>query len=180
MMFSFPSERSGENEVPLVPVVAARGYARHHLNNACVFWGAVALLSLLAGGGFFFAGLWKNYAPVVYAVIFAVLLISAYMGGPALADLLGQPIPYEGQIAGRRASIFGYKLFFFEERYYLRIERGKDHRPLVLGTGVELSEGWFLAGKGYHDLLSGGDHVRGKVYRRTRLIASLVKVSGAA
>ncbi len=140
----------------------------------------VALLSLLSGGGFFFAGLWKANAPVVYAVMFAVLLISAYMGGPALSDLLGQPISYEGQIAGKRAAIFGYKLFFFEERYYLRIERGNDHRPLALGTGVELSEGWFLAGKGYHDLLSGGDRVRGKVYPRTRLIASLVKVSGTA
>jgi hypothetical protein len=160
--------------------VAARGYARHHLKNVCVFWGVVALLCLLSGGGFFLAGSWKGYAPAGYTVIIAVFLISAYMGGPALADLLGQPIPYECQIAGKRASIFGYKLFFFEERYYLRIERGKDHRPLALGTGLELSEGWFLAGKGYHRILSVGDRVRGKVYLRTRLIASLVKVSGAA
>ncbi len=87
-MFSFSSERSKEKEVLRVPVVEARGYARHHLKNVCVFWGVVALASLLAAGGIFFAGLGKAYASAGYAVNAAVFLISAYKGGPALADLL--------------------------------------------------------------------------------------------
>lgn len=177
-MFSFPSDRSGGKEVLHVPVVAARGFASHHLINVCVFWGAVALLCLLAAGGIFYAGLWKAYYPAGYAVIAAIFLISAYKSGLALVDLLGKPIAFEGQIAGKQASIFRYKLFFFDERYFLRVERGNDHRPLAYGTGFELSEGWFLAGKGYYDILSGGDRARGTVYRRTRLIATLVKVSG--
>ena len=140
----------------------------------------MALLCLLTAGGIFFGGWRKGYALAGYAVSAAVFLLSAYMSGPALADLLGKPIPFEGQITGKRATIFRYKLFFFEERYFLRIERGKNHRPLVYGTGIDISEGWFLAGKGYHDILSGEDHVRGTLYRRSRLIASLVKVSGTA
>ena len=98
------------------------------------------------------------------------------MGSLALLDLLGQPVSFEGQVAERSASLFRFKLFFLADRYYLRIERGKDHRPLAYGTGLEVSEGWFRVGKGYHDILEGEDRVRGTVYRRTRLVASLVKV----
>ncbi len=174
-MFSFPSDRSGGETPSVAPVVAARGYARHHLKNACAFWGALLFLCLLAAG-FFYAGMWKGYAPAGYTVVLMVFLVSAYMGGLALLDLLGQPVSFEGQVAGKSASLFRFKLFFLADRHYLRIERGGDHRPLAYGTGLEIPEGWFRAGKGYHDILAGGDSVRGTVYRRTRLVASLVKV----
>ncbi len=172
----FQTDRSGRGEPFFGSAVMARGYAIHHLKNACVIWGALAFLCLLTGAGIFFAGLWKTYAPASYLAVVSVFLISVYMGGRALRDLTGQPVSFEGRVAGRHASLFWYKLFFLEDRYYLRVERGDDRRPLTYGTGVDLAEGWFLAGKGYHDILAGGDRVRGTVYRRTRLIASLVKV----
>ncbi len=174
-MFSFPSDRSGGEKPSVAPVVAARGYARHHLINASAFWGALLFLSLL-GAGFFYAGMWKGYASAGYAVVLIVSLVSSYIGGLALLDLIGQPVSFEGQVSEKSASLFRFKLFFLSDRHYLRIERGEDHRPLAYGAGLEISEGWFRAGKGYHDILNGGDRVRGTVYRRTRLVDSLVKV----
>ena len=49
-------------------------------------------------------------------------------------------------------------------------------RPLTLGSGKIVKEGWFIAAKGYHDILAPGDQVRGTLYPRTRLIGTLIKV----
>ena len=83
---------------------------------------------------------------------------------------------FEGRVASKNAYIFWYKLAFLEEKYYLNIVRGVGMRPLTLGSGKIIKEGWFLAAQGYHDLLAPGDQVRGTIYTRTRVIDSLVKV----
>ncbi len=171
-MLTPPRDRSKEPFVP--PVVEARGYARHYLKNAAVFWG---ILSLVFGALILSSTLrGPLFGPAEILIAGLGAAVSIFRGGRALWDLLGEPIPIEGQVAEKSASLFFNRLAFLEDKYHLRIERGADHRPLALGTGIDLSGGWFLAGRGYHDILAEGDRIRGAVYRRTRVIASLVKV----
>lgn len=175
-MFSFHRDGSRGEEPSFGSAVVARGYALHHLKNACAFWTALMVLSIVGAWGVLAAEFGKEFTPFTHFAVAALFLASAYWGSLALLDLLGEPIPFAGDVSGKHASLFWYKLFFLKDRYYLRLGRGKDRRPLSFGTGVDLREGWFLVGKGYHDILMDGDHVRGTIYRRTRLIASLVKV----
>jgi hypothetical protein len=179
-MLTPPRDRSKEPfSPPVPPVVEARGYARHYLKNAAVFWGILALdfgalIAFLALRGPLLIGTLLGPAEILIAGVGAA--VSIFRGGRALSDLLGEPIAIQGQVAEKSASLFFNRLAFLEDKYHLRIERGADHRPLALGTGVDLPGGWFLAGQGYHEILAEGDRIRGAVYRRTRVIASLVKV----
>ncbi len=158
----------GNGESFVGAAVTARGYARWRLVKSSIFWGVVAAMSLLAGfrGGLL---LWPAGAGLAAAV---------WMGGRTLSDLMEEPLPFEGRVAERRTSRLWDRLIFREERFYLRIERPPDFRPLTLGTGRTVAPGWFLAARGYHDLVEAGDEVRGALHRRTRLIASLVKTRG--
>ncbi len=94
----------------------------------------------------------------------------------ALLDLMGEPTNFEGRVASKTSYVFWNKLAFLEEKYYLQIARGTGMRPLNLGSGKIVEEGWFLAAQGYHALLVRNDQVRGTLYHRTRLIGVLVKV----
>ena len=89
---------------------------------------------------------------------------------------MGEPTRFEGRVASKASHIFWNKLAFLEEKYHLQIVRGVGMRPLTLGSGKIVKEGWFLAAQGYHDILAPGDQVRGTLYPRTRLIGTLIKV----
>ena len=158
----------GKGEPIVGAAVTARGYARWRLVKSTIFWGAIVALSLLAGsqGGLL---LWPAGAGLAAGV---------WLGGRALRDLMEEPLPFEGRVAERRTSRSWDRLIFREERFHLRIERPPDFRPLTLGTGWTVAPGWFLAARGYHDLVEAGDEVSGALHRRTRLIASLVKIRG--
>ena len=89
---------------------------------------------------------------------------------------MGEPRSFEGRVASKSSYIFWNKLAFLEEKYYLKIVRGVGMRPLTLGSGKIVKEGWFIAAQGYHDILAPGDQVRGTLYSRTRLIVTLLKI----
>ena len=174
--FRFPPGEAGQpEEFPGGPAVLARAYARQRLTAAVVFWGGGAALSLLLlGGGLasFFA-VPDGGAPLAAAAGGLGLALSLWMGGRAALDLWEAPVPFEGRVAGKAASLFWNRLTFLEDKYHLRLARGADMRPLAAGGRV--AEGWFLAARGYHELVNPGDAVRGALHRRTRLIAHLVK-----
>jgi len=165
------------------PVVTARGYAAHYLRNAVAFWGVAAGLSAAAIAQVFLSGFWTGVArreyvlaAAVAALAVAALAVAIFRGVRALLDLLGKPVSIQGKISGKSASLYLNRLVFLEDKFHLRIVRGDDHRPIAYGTGLELAEGWFLAGKGYHDIVAEGSRVQCSVHRRTRVIASLVKL----
>jgi hypothetical protein len=167
----------GDNPVP-PSVVLARGYAVHYLKNAVAFWGIAALLSFAAALTAAYTELWRGAAPnaVVLSAAAGVFAVSLYRGGRALWDLFDKPIPIAGKVSGKSASLFWNRIAFLEDKFHLRIVRGDDHRPLAYGTNFALSEGWFMAGRGYFEIFAEGHHVRGTAYRRTRVIDSLVKL----
>ena len=159
-------------------MVTARGYAAHYLKNAVAFWGVAAGLSAAAIAQVFLSGFWTGVArrEYVLAAAVAALAVAIFRGVRALLDLLGKPVSIQGKISGKSASLYLNRLVFLEDKFHLRIVRGDDHRPIAYGTGLELAEGWFLAGKGYHDIVAEGSRVQCSVHRRTRVIASLVKL----
>ena len=176
--FSSSGARSGREEPSIGSAARARGYARHYLWNAFLFWGA-ASLGCASGLTFliFARPLGEETAFRLAASLLGVSL--AYAGrraALALRDLTGEPTGFEGRVASKASSVFWNKLAFLEEKYYLRIVRGAGMRPLASGGGKIIEEGWFLAARDYHDLLAPDDQVRGTIYRGTRLIAALVKV----
>ncbi len=177
-MFATPRNQSqGPNPVD-PPVVTARGYGAHYLRNAVVFWSVAGGLSAAAIVLAIFSGFWTGIArwEFILPAAGAVLAVAIYRGVRALMDLYDKPIPIQGKVAQKSASIFLNRLLFLEDKYHLRIVRGDDHRPLAYGTGLEMAEGWFLAGIGYHNIVAEGTRIRGSAYRRTRVIASLVKL----
>ncbi len=160
------------------PVVTARGYAAHYLRNAVAFWGVAGGLSAAAIALVFLSRFWTDIArrEYVLAAAVAVLAVAIFRGVRALLDLLDKPVSIQGKISEKSASLYLNRLVFLEDKYRLRIVRGDDHRPIAYGTGLALAEGWFLAGKGYHDIVAEGSLVQCSVHRRTRVIASLVKL----
>lgn len=181
--FPFSGAHSARNRPSVGSATRARGYARHYLWNTTVFWGAsslacVAALGFLALGGRVAGGALGREA-VWFGALFllgGLLVYSSWRVSRALMDLAGERAAFEGRVAARSSSIFWNKLAFLEEKYHLQIVRGVGMRPLTLGGGAIVREGWFLAAQGYHDLLAPGDQVRGTLYPRTRVIDALVKV----
>lgn len=176
--FSFPGAGPERDGPSIGSATRARGYARHYLWNACAFWGA-ASLACASGLGFLIAARPLGREALFYAAasaLGAVLAYGCWRASRALADLGAGPARFEGRVASKAASIFWNRLAFLEEKYYVEIARGAGMRPLTLGGERVVGEGWFLAARGYHDLLAPGDRVRGTLYPRTRLINALVKV----
>ncbi|MEK6709844.1 MAG: hypothetical protein AABZ64_04615 [Nitrospinota bacterium] len=156
--------------------VRARAYARRHLLRSLVFWGSGAILALTVLGAWFASlALAGEGEPALLIGGTLALALSSWKGALAALDLWEKPLLFEGRVAGKAASPFWNRLTFLEDKYYLRLERGPAMRPLALGTGREVQGGWFLAARGYHEILSPGDGVRGALHRRTRLVARLVK-----
>ena len=178
MVFVPTTPLDGKRRTSPLPVAVARGYGVHYLKNAAVFWAVGAFISASVIASALYSEIWRSVAPpsLVVAAAGVVLAAAIYRGGRALRDLLDEPISFEGKVAGKSASLFWNRLTFLEDKFHLRIVRGDDHRPISYGTGFDLREGWFLAGKGYHDIVSEGTRVRGQAYRRTRVIDSLVKL----
>ncbi len=175
--FSFSGARSANPSIGTA--TRARGYARHYLWNAALFWGVGCLagasgLAFLRFGRPLPGGVLLYYAAA--SLLAAVLVYSIWKVSCALMDLREEPLHFEGRVASRAARVFWTKLAFLEEKYYLEIVRGTGLRPLTLGTGRIVGEGWFLAAQGYHDLVVPGDRVSGTLYARTRLVATLLKV----
>ncbi len=176
--FSFSGSHSSQNNPSVGSATRARGYARHYLWNTSVFWSLVSL-ACISGLGFLIA-----QRPIAHETIFYVvasvlgvfLAYSFWRTSRALRDLMGEPRSFEGRVASKSSYIFWNKLAFLEEKYYLKIVRGVGMRPLTLGSGKIVKEGWFIAAQGYHDILAPGDQVRGTLYSRTRLIVTLLKV----
>ena len=176
-MGTLPKHSLERNNPAPTLVVQARGYAVHYLRNAVVLWSAASFLST-AMLVVLYAGLWKVVAQkslVLFAAA-CLLAVSLYRGRWALQDLLDKPIPIAGRISGKRVSLFWNRLAFLEDKYYLRIVRSDDYRPLANGTKYTILEGWFIVGRGYFEILEEGDDIRGTAYRRTRAINSLVRL----
>ncbi|MYA97272.1 MAG: hypothetical protein F4X91_12790 [Nitrospinae bacterium] len=176
--FPFSGTHASQNKPSVGSATKARGYARHYLWNASILWG-VASLVFISGLGFLIAQRPLKEEMLFYAAasVLGVLLAYAFWRtSRALIDLRSEPVSFEGRVASKNAYIFWYKLAFLEEKYYLNIVRGIGMRPLTLGSGKIIKEGWFLAAQGYYDLLAPGDQVRGTIYARTRVIDSLIKV----
>ncbi len=183
--FSFSGAHSARNGPSVGSATRARGYARHYLWNTTVFWGATSLACIAALG---FLALGEHIAEGAIGPAGGCLVRRALPAGrPAplfvLENLPRPPGPGRGArppsrvgVASKASSIFWNKLAFLEEKYHLEIVRGVGMRPLTLGSGEIVQEGWFLAAQGYHDLLAPGDQVRGTLYPRTRVIDALVKV----
>lgn len=178
MVFVPTTPLDGQRRTSPPPIVLARGYAAHYLKNALVFWGAGAFFGVLIAVLSAFYDFSPGGLPPVFilAGTVCVAAYSIYRGGLALWDLMDEPVTIQGQVAGKSTSVYWNRLAFLEDKHYLRIERGEDHRPLAYGMSVEVAEGWFLAGQGYHDIVSKGTLLRGRVYRRTRVFDSLVKL----
>ena len=176
--FSFSGSHSSQNNPSVGSATRARSYARHYLWNTSIFWGLISL-ACISGLGFLIAR-----RPIAHEAIFYVaasvlgvfLAYSFWRTSRALRDLMGVPTSFEGRVASKSSYIFWNKLAFLEEKYYLKIVRGVGMRPLTLGSGKIVKEGWFIAAQGYHDILAPGDQVRGTLYSRTRLIVTLLKV----
>ena len=176
--FSFSGSQSGQNNPSVGSGTRARSYARHYLWNTSVFWSLISL-ACISGLGFLIA--WRPIAHeaisyVAASVLGVFLAYSFWRTSRALRDLMGVPTNFEGRVASKSSYIFWNKLAFLEEKYYLKIVRGVGMRPLTLGSGKIVKEGWFIAAQGYHDILAPGDQVRGTLYSRTRLIVTLLKV----
>ena len=182
--FSFSGAHSARNGPSVGSATRARGYARHYLWNTTVFWGTTSLacsaaLGFLSLGGHIAEGAIGRREAVWYvalSLLGGLLLYSFWRTSRALRDLAGACAAFEGRVASKASSIFWNKLAFLEEKYHLEIVRGVGMRPLTLGSGEIVQEGWFLAAQDYHDLLAPGDQVRGTLYPRTRVIDALVKV----
>lgn len=176
--FPFSGTHASGNKPSVGSATRARGYARHYLWNTSIFWSVISL-ACISGLGYLFAQRPIKEDVLFYAaasVLGALLLYAFWRTSRALTDLMSEPVNFEGRVASKASYIFWNKLAFLEEKYHLRIVRGVGMRPLTLGSGKIIKEGWFLAAQGYHDLLATGDQVRGTIYPRTRLIDSLVKV----
>ena len=176
--FPFSGTHASRNNPSIGSATRARGYARHYLWNTSIIWGVVSL-ACISGLGFLIAQRPIKQETLFYASasILGVFLVYAFWRSTrALTDLKSEPVSFEGRVASKNAYIFWYKLAFLEEKYYLNIVRGIGMRPLTLGSGKIIKEGWFLSAKGYHDLLAPGDQVRGTIYPRTRVVGALVKV----
>ena len=160
------------------PVVLARGYGVHYLKNTLIFWGAGALFGCLIAVLSAFYGFSPGGLPSVFVLAGAVF-VAAYSicrGGLALWDLMDDPVTIQGRVAGKSASLYWNQLAFLKDKHYLCIERGEDHRPLAYGMSAEVAEGWFLVGQGYHNIVSKGTLLSGRVHRRTRVLDSLVNL----
>ncbi len=176
--FPFSGTHASRNTPSVGSATRARGYARHYLWNTSIIW-SVASLACISGLGYLIAQRPFKDDTLFYAaasVLGAFLAYSFWRASRALRDLMDEPVNFEGRVASKASYIFWNKLAFLEEKYHLRIVRGIGMRPLTLGSGKIIKEGWFLAAQGYHDLLAPGDQVRGTLYRRTRVIDALVKV----
>lgn len=176
--FPFSGTHSSRNSPSIGSATKARGYARHYLWNTSIFWGVVSL-ACISGLGFLIAQRPLKDEVLFYAaasVLGVFLAYSFWRTSLALRDLMGDPVSFEGRVASKSSYIFWNKLAFLEEKYHLQIVRGVGMRPLTIESGRIIKEGWFLAAQGYHDLLAPGDHVRGTLYLRTRVIGALVKV----
>ncbi len=176
--FPFSGTHASRNNPSIGSATRARGYARHYLWNTSIFWGVVSLVCI-SGLGYLFAQRPIRDETLFYAaasVLGVFLAYSFWRITRALRDLMDEPVEFEGRVASKASYIFWNKLAFLEEKYHLRIVRGVGMRPLTLGSGKIIKEGWFLAAQGYHELLAPGDQVRGTIYARTRVIDSLVKV----
>ena len=176
--FSFSGSHSGQNNPSVGSATRARSYARHYLWNTSVFWSLISLVCI-SGLGFLIAWRPIEEEAIFYAaasVLGVFLAYTFWRTSRALRDLMGEPVSFEGRVASKASYIFWNKLAFLEEKFYLKIVRGVGMRPLTLGSGKIVKEGWFIAAKGYHDILAPGDQVRGTLYPRTRLIVTLLKV----
>ncbi len=176
--FPFSGTHSSRNNPSIGSATRARGYARHYLWNASIFWGVLSLVCI-SGLGYLLARYSLTDEIIIYVVVPVLSALFAYTfwrTSRAVGDLMGKPLNFGGRVDSKASYIFWYKLAFLEEKYYLRIVRGVGMRPLTLGSGKIIEEGWFLAAQGYHELLAPGDQVRGTIYARTRVIDSLVKV----
>ncbi|MBT3351419.1 MAG: hypothetical protein HOC91_12625 [Nitrospinaceae bacterium] len=178
MAFVPTTPLDGKSRTSPPPIVLARGYAVRYLKNTLLFWGAGALFGgLIAVLSSFYDFSLGGLLPV-FALVGAVFVTaySIYRGGLALWDLMDEPVSIQGQVAEKSATGYWNRLAFLEDKHYLCIERGEDHRPLAYGVSIEVSEGWFLVGQGYHDIVSKGTLLSGRIYRRTRVFDSLVKI----
>ena len=176
--FPFSGTHSSRNNPSIGSATRARGYARHYLWNTSIFWGLVSLVCISCLG-FLIAQRPIQQETLFYAaasVLGVFLAYAFWRTSRALTDLMSDPVSFEGRVASKSSYIFWNKLAFLEEKYHLRIVRGVGMRPLTLGSGKIIKEGWFLAAQGYHELLAPGDQVRGTLYPRSRIIAVLVKV----
>ena len=172
--FPFSGTHSSRNNPSIGSATRARGYARHYLWNTSIFWGLVSLACISCLGFLIIQQETLFYAAA--SVLGVFLAYAFWRTSRALTDLMGDPVSFEGRVASKSSYIFWNKLAFLEEKYHLRIVRGVGMRPLTLGSGKIIKEGWFLAAQGYHELLAPGDQVRGTLYPRSRIIAALVKV----
>lgn len=176
--FPFSGTHASRNKPSVGSATRARGYARHYLWNTSVVWSIVSL-ACISGLGYLFAQRPLQQETLFYAaasLLGVFLAYSFWRASRALRDLMDEPVNFEGRVASKASYIFWNKLAFLEEKYHLKIVRGVGMRPLTLGSGKIIKEGWFLAAQGYHDLLAPGDQVRGTLYRRSRVIDALVKV----
>ena len=69
----------------------------------------------------------ERLRPVRIAAGALGLAVSIHRGVRAMADLLSGPIPFEGRVEERFASLYWNRLAFLEEKYYLRLGRGPGH-----------------------------------------------------
>ncbi len=176
--FPFSGTHASRNNPSIGSATRARGYARHYLWNTSIFWGLVSL-ACISGLGYLIAQRPLEDETLFYvaaSVLGVFLAYSFWRTSRSLTDLMSEPVNFEGRVASKSSYIFWNKLAFLEEKYHLEIVRGIGMRPLTLGSGKSVREGWFLAAQGYHDLLAPGDHVRGTLYPRSRVIGALVKV----